>query len=57
MDEKTKLEKEIQELEKKLANDHFGGLLNKAQHEKDMNRLKKLKKELEKFQGRKAKSK
>jgi len=55
MDEKTKLEKEIQELEKKLSNDHFGGLLNKAQHNKDMNRLKKLKKELEKFQGRKAK--
>jgi hypothetical protein len=57
MDEKTKLEKEIQALEKKLANDHFGGLLNKAQHDRDMNRLKKLKKELEKFLGRKAKSK
>jgi valyl-tRNA synthetase len=57
MEEKTKLEKEIQELEKKLGNDHFGGLLNKAQHNKDMNRLKKLKKELEKFQGRKAKAK
>ena len=52
MDEKTKLEKEIQELEKKLANDHFRDSSNKAQHNKDMNRLKKLKKELEKFQGR-----
>jgi len=44
---KEQLEKEIKELEKKLDKDHFGGLFNKAQHKKDINRLAKLKKELE----------
>jgi hypothetical protein len=47
MDKKTKLEKEIKDLETKLSKDHFGELFNKTQHKKDLNRLQKLKKELE----------
>jgi len=47
MDKKTKLEKEIAELEKKLDKDHFGGLLDRATQKRNMNRLQKLRKELE----------
>lgn len=46
MDQKSRLEKEIKDLEIKLNKDHFGELFNKAQHKKDINRLQKLKKEL-----------
>jgi len=49
MDEKEKLEKEIANLEKKLEKDHFGGLFDKNARKKDENRLRKLKKELEKI--------
>lgn len=52
MDEKEKLQKEIERLEKKISNDHFGGLVNKAGRRKDENRLKKLRKELEKLTGK-----
>ncbi len=54
MDEKEKLQKEIERLEKKLTKDHFGGLVNQAGRRKDENRLKKLRKELEKL-GKKGK--
>lgn len=47
MDKKTRLEKEIAELEKKLDKDHFGGLFDRATQKRNMNRLQKLRKELE----------
>jgi hypothetical protein len=53
MDKVAGLEREIAELEKKLSQNHFGGLLNQAQQKKDMNRLIKLRKELEKMKGKK----
>ncbi len=53
MDKKSQLEKELKELEKKLDKDHFGELFNKSQHKRDMNRLQKLKKELEELAGKK----
>ncbi len=56
MDEKEKLQKEIERLEEKLSKDHFGGLINQAGRRKDENRLKKLRKELEKL-GKKGKKK
>ncbi|SYZ73320.1 hypothetical protein TRIP_C21438 [Candidatus Zixiibacteriota bacterium] len=53
MDKKAALEKEIVELEKKLSRNHFGGLFYQAQQKKDMNRLTKLRKELEKLESNK----
>jgi hypothetical protein len=52
VDAKSRLEREIKELEIKLAKDHFGELFNKAQHKKDLNRLQKLKKELDQLSGK-----
>ena len=49
MDEKEKLQKDIEKLEEKLSKDHFGGLINKAGRKKDEKRLNKLRKELEKL--------
>jgi len=49
MGEKERLEKEIEKLEKKMSQDHFGGLLNKAGRKKDEKRLNKLRKELAKL--------
>jgi len=45
-----KLEKEIKELEQKLEKNHFGGLFDRNARKKDENRLKKLRKELERLQ-------
>ena len=56
MDEKEKLQKEIERLEERLSKDHFGGLVNQAGRRKDENRLFKLRKELEKL-GKKGKKK
>jgi len=55
MDRIRKLEREIEELEKKIQKDHFGSLFDPATRKKDEARLKKLKKELERLQkeGRK----
>jgi uncharacterized protein (UPF0335 family) len=53
MERIKRLEREISELEKKLDKDHFGELFNKEQHKKELNRLAKLKKELEKLTGKK----
>ena len=47
MDEKTRLEKEIAELEKKMDKDHFGGLFDRNAQKRNMVRLQKLRKELE----------
>lgn len=47
MDKKAKLEKEIAELEKKMEKDHFGGLFDRTTQKRSMNRLQKLRKELE----------
>lgn len=49
MDDIAKIEKEIEQLEKKLSKDHFSGLLNHAGRKKDERRLSKLRKELEKL--------
>jgi hypothetical protein len=46
MTEKERIEKEIEELEKKLQNDHFGGIFDKGGRKKQENKLKKLKKSL-----------
>jgi anthranilate phosphoribosyltransferase len=53
MDKREQIEKEIEELEKKFDKNHFGGLFEQAQHKKDMNRLQKLRKELEKSKVKK----
>jgi hypothetical protein len=53
MDEKEKIEKEIERLEAKLSKDHFGGLMDKGGRRKDENRLIKLRKELEKLSKKK----
>ena len=47
MDRKAKLEKEVAELEKKMDKDHFGGLIDRGTHKRNMNRLQKLRKDLE----------
>ena len=47
MDKIERLEREIKELEKKMDKNHFGELFNKGQQKRDMNRLLKLRKELE----------
>jgi hypothetical protein len=44
-----KLENEIRELELKLKKDHFGTLFDRNARRKEENRLKKLRKELEKL--------
>jgi uncharacterized protein (UPF0335 family) len=52
MDKIEKLEREIKEQEKKMEKDHFGELFNKGQQKKNMNRLLKLRKELEELKGK-----
>lgn len=49
MEPREKLEKEIADLEKKLAKDHFGGIVDRAGRKKKEDHLRKLKKELEKL--------
>jgi hypothetical protein len=52
MDEKVqKLKEEIARLEELMEKDHFGSLVDKARHDKNYNRLKKLRKELKKLEG------
>ncbi len=47
MEQKQKLEKEIEKLEKQLAKNHFGGIVDQATRKRDEKKLGKLKKELE----------
>ena len=46
MTEKEKIEKEIEELEKQLEKNPFGGIFDKGGRKKQENKLKKLKKSL-----------
>lgn len=46
-----KLREEIARLEKMIEKDHFGSLVDKTRHEKNLNRLKKLNRELKKLKG------
>ena len=48
-DQIEKLKEEISRLEETIEKDHFGGLLNRQESEKNYKRLKKLRKELEKL--------
>jgi hypothetical protein len=45
-----KLKNEITRLEEMMQKDHFGSLVDKASHDKNYNRLKKLRKELKKLE-------
>jgi len=55
MSEIEKIEKEIAELEKKLAKDHFGAIVDQTSRRREENRLKKLRRELSKLQMEKKK--
>jgi len=49
VEERQKLEGEIRKLEEKLQKDHFGSLFNRNARKKEENRLKKLRKQLERL--------
>ena len=45
-----KLKEEIERLEKLIDKNHFGGLLDRQQSDKNYNRLKKLRRELKELE-------
>jgi hypothetical protein len=49
MDRIRKIERQIEELEKKLSSGRFDGLLDRGSRKRDEDRLRKLQKELEKL--------
>ena len=49
MDRIKKIERQIEELEKKLSGGRFEGLLNRDNRKRDEDRLRKLQKELDKL--------